>query len=582
MMKTHKPNCPVRLTFSSVGSVTRPLSTVLDHVYLKPAIQAGACPRRLGDTRETVLFIESVNEYLWNNSIEAKPSIFSMDVKNFFPSVPQELALPAISRILERQNITKQEAKAVTEGLKIVRDGNFFRWQNSYYNQISGCALGDNDSCSYTDLAMSSLLDSMIPACEAELSTSLDPLFKIYRDDGLGVIFNSPDIIPLIRDFFNNFNLAIQWTIPECSACGVPLATCPHYNCLEFLDCKITWKQVPQGTKFIWQFEVSSYSKPTDCHAYIAPESCTAPHLNKKGISVAKTVGCRLRGIHSNDTALLGALHEYSGYLVARGYDSSSVKYHLSNIANRSGLKVLNGEYRPSPKFAVPLVSSLHPATTILYQVVKSSFSAALSKDPVLEVILPPSSLIVAYTKLPNLQLLLCPNDQNKLANTASPDSVNGYMDTGCQCMVCKASLFSKWISPPSMPGYSLKIPETTNCGSGPHVIYHLSCNSGSQHCVKAHYTGRASSSNPAKKAMAGRWANHKSHFNNNHEFCAFTSHLLRFHRGEDPQQFVSIQILQSAPDLETAKILEKEWTLKLFSFVPTGLNLRDEFPDLW
>ena len=90
-------------------------------------------------------------------------------------------------------------------------------------------------------------------------------------------------------------------------------------------------------------------------------------------------------------------------------------------MANRSRLKVLNGEYRPSPKFAVPLVSSLHPATTILSQVVKSSFSAALSKDPVLEVILPPSSLIVAYTKLPNLQLLLCPNGQNKLAGQALP-----------------------------------------------------------------------------------------------------------------------------------------------------------------
>ena len=168
-------------------------------------------------------------------------------------------------------------------------------------------------------------------------------------------------------------------------------------------------------------------------------------------------------------------------------------------MANRSRLKVLKGEYRPSPKLAVPLVSSLHPATTILSQVVKSSFTSGLSKDPVLEVILPPSSLIVAYTKLPNLQLLLCPNDQNKLATNAPPGSVNGYMDTDCHCMVCQASLFSKWISPPSMPGYSLKIPETTHCGSGPHVIYHLSCNSGSQHCVKAHYTGRASSSNPAK-----------------------------------------------------------------------------------
>jgi hypothetical protein len=58
---------------------------------------------------------------------------------------------------------------------------------------------------------------------------------------------------------------------------------------------------------------------------------------------------------------------------------------------------------------------------------------------------------------------------------------------------------------------------------------------------------------------MAVRWANHKSHFNNNWEFCGFTSHLLWFHRGQDPQQFVSIQILQSAPDLETAKKIEKE-----------------------
>ena len=59
------------------------------------------------------------------------------------------------------------------------------------------------------------------------------------------------------------------------------------------------------------------------------------------------------------------------------------------------------------------------------------------------------------------------------------------------------------------------------------------------------------------------------------------TSHLLAFHKGEDPQKFVQIQILQSAPDLETAKKLEKEWTMKLFCFLPTGLNLREEYQDL-
>ena len=105
--------------------------------------------------------------------------------------------------------------------------------------------------------------------------------------------------------------------------------------------------------------------------------------------------------------------------------------------------------------------------------------------------------------------------------------------------------------------------------------------NSGRRECSRAHYTGRASTSDARKRPMAGRWANHKSHAKNNHDFCAFTSHLLAFHKGEDPQQFVQLQILQSAPDLETANKLEKEWTLKLFCFVPTGLNLRDEYPDL-
>ena len=62
-------------------------------------------------------------------------------------------------------------------------------------------------------------------------------------------------------------------------------------------------------------------------------------------------------------------------------------------MANMSRLLVLKGDYRP--KFLVPLVSSLYPATTVLSKVVKSSFSRASSGDPVLDVLLPLSSLFV-------------------------------------------------------------------------------------------------------------------------------------------------------------------------------------------
>ena len=249
----------------------------------------------------------------------------------------------------------------------------------------------------------------------------------------------------------------------------------------------------------------------------------------------------RLRAIHTNDYDLLASLNEYSGYMVARGYEEDSIKFHLSAMANRSRNMVLKGEYRPPPQFSVPFVSTLHPATTILSKLVKNSFSQASSQDNLLEFLIPKSSLLVTYRKLPNLQHLLCKNDQNKLASLPPTLPSSGYTDQGCKCLVCKASLFSRFVHPPSMPGYSVRIPESTSCKSGPAIVYHLVCKSGRKECRLAHYVGRASSSSPKVQAMASRWANHKSHFRKGHEFCTMTSHLLNFHRGEDPQKFISI-----------------------------------------
>ena len=183
----------------------------------------------------------------------------------------------------------------------------------------------------------------------------------------------------------------------------------------------------------------------------------------------------------------------------------------------------------------------------------------------------------MAYSRLPNLQLLLCANDQNRLATPPLPSPSHGYGNLGCKCMVCRASVFSKFVSPPSMPGYSVKITESTSCKSGPAIVYHLVCRSKRKECQLAHYVGRASSTDQARLPMASRWANHKSHFKCGKDFCAMTSHLLDFHKGEDPQDFVSIQILQSAPTIEAAKPLELWWTRRLFAFYPSGLNLREE-----
>ena len=572
--KTHKPGNNVRLTFSSKGSCTQNLSSVLDHVYLKPTVTSDLCKRRLEDTRDALMFIESINNHLLDKNIEDKPYIYALDVTNFFPSVDFMLSMPAMKRYLTLKGFAPAEVNAVCKGLKVVRIGNFFRWKNEFFNQISGRALGDPDSCSYSDL---SLVDDMVPRSETALNIQMDPFFKVYRDDGLGFSFSQPQIILNILEFFNGFNEKIQWTVPYCTCCNVPEVVCPNYSCLNFLDISITWKQKQKGNKLIWQFQTTNYSKPTDVHAYLHPKSCSSPHLSVKGIAVSKTVGTRLRTIHSNDQELLLDLILFAGYLISRGYQEHSVKTHLADMANRSRSMLLSGQYKNQDSFVMPLVTKLHPAITMLTPLVKKAFEEAATVDPALQFILPSSSVMVAYTRLPNLQLLLCRNDQNSLVAPQQRSDIRGHIDTGCRCQLCKVSTFGPCVVSKAMPGYRIRIPKNLTCKSGPGVVYYAVCESGKKHCDKAHYVGRAWATNSEKFPMRLRWSNHKHHAKIAYNKCKLTEHLSMFHKGEDPQLFVKIILLDQASSLDETLKLELMWTRKIFAFFPTGLNERTE-----
>ena len=423
---------------------------------------------------------------------------------------------------------------------------------------------------------MADLLSSMIPATEDALNTLMD-WFKIYRDDGLGVTFDTSDTVLSILEFFNAFNNQIKWTIPQCTICHIPEVCCPHYDHLDFLDTRITWKQVQKGNIKLWQFFMSAYSKPTDAHAYLSPSSCTAPHLNEEGITVAKTVGARLRSIHSSDQDLLNSLNLYSGYLIARGYQEKSIKFHLASMANRDRMGMLKGDFKPKPKFIVPLVADLHPAITCLSTMVSSSFTTVCQSDPLLNILIPPSSLMVAYRKLPNLTRLLCSPDQNRFLSNPPLNNASGYLDTGCRCMVCKVSCFGRFAKSPSMPGFKLPITGPVSCSSGPAVVYHLVCDSGRPECRRAHYVGMASSTTANDKPMCKRWANHKSHHKMGRNLCHMTDHLITCHKNENAQDLIKITMLEACPDPVVAKERETIWTFKLFAFYPAGLNKREE-----
>ena len=97
---------------------------------------------------------------------------------------------------------------------------------------------------------MAHLLSSMIPAREKELSTNM-VWFKNYRDDVVGITFDSPNMIMAIKQFFNRFNNDIKWTTASCTA--------QHANCLKpHVPTTTTWTSLtPTSPGTRWRRKTS-------------------------------------------------------------------------------------------------------------------------------------------------------------------------------------------------------------------------------------------------------------------------------------------------------------------------------------
>ena len=79
------------------------------------------------------------------------------------------------------------------------------------------------------------------------------------------------------------------------------------------------------------------------------------------------------------------------------------------------------------------------------------------------------------------------------------------------------------------------------------------------------------------KKPISLRWSNYKSHHKSGLHSCGMSTHLAICHKGENIGNLISLTLLEECPTSDLAKESETAWMYKLFSFHPTGLNVREE-----
>ena len=152
LIKTHKPNNPIRLITSSNGTAVENLSLFTEY-FLHPSVKKE--PQILIDTTVLLKKVEDINHCF--SPFPAGTLLVSWDVISMYPSIDNKVGLGACKAALDRREKLSTSTDCLLKAIKITLECNNSTFNNKHYRQNRGMAMGPHHACSYADLAMTTI-----------------------------------------------------------------------------------------------------------------------------------------------------------------------------------------------------------------------------------------------------------------------------------------------------------------------------------------------------------------------------------------------------------------------------------------
>ena len=225
------------------------------------------------DTTDMLNIIDMIND----SSIFTEDSILvSFDIVNMLSSINNVSGLEAVSEILENRETNSPPAECILEVLKFCLECNNSLFNEKFYLQEDGTAMGPHMSCYYSDIAMYRF--------DLKALSYTPKVFccKRFRDDIFKVWNHSLQELYKFFEFMNSIDTSgnIKFT-----------SVAIDNSILEFLDLCL---HINEDNKIC----VDVYTKPANNFTYVLPSTC----YPKKSINkVPKEIALRLRRIYHSD-----------------------------------------------------------------------------------------------------------------------------------------------------------------------------------------------------------------------------------------------------------------------------------------
>ena len=544
LIKSHKEGNPTPLLLSGCNTAIENLSIFVDY-YLTPL--AKKLPSFIQDSTD---FLNKLLE------LDYKPTestlLVSFDVVNMFPNIDNNLGIKAVKKALNSRKDKSPPTNCILEATKLCLELNNCRYLGKDFLQIHGTAMGPHNACSYADLSMGEFDDKALNGYKIS-----PQIWWRFRDDIFSFWEHGEEALMEFLEFLNAIYPTIKFTVNFST------------QSLEFLDVLISI----QNDESERRITTSVYSKPTNVHQYIMPNSST-PKSSLQGI--AKGVATRIRRICSDEADFQDKSKLYQKRLVDRGYNEAFIANEFSEVAKMQRKTALTRKQKNN-KEVTAWVVDYNPRLPSLNKFIKKSINK-LYADEQMKKCFPEGSLLVSHKKTPNLKQILVDeryNNRNKAQNLPANNQVNetalekGIFLCNRKCQMCqKQHLIPGKYFRCTVTKKSYAIRQHLDCNVR-NVIYLITCNA----CQKQ-YVGSTTN-------LKTRFANYKSNIKLVNKSCTCVQHFGREHNWLDfriqPIEKVYLsEELQSSEKEKKLLARERYWMAELRT-IYFGLNDRDD-----
>lgn len=296
---------PGRPIVSGCGSIFNTIAIFLDKVLRRFAVETTSY------IQDTMDFLDKIRPL----KIPERAIIGSFDIISLYTSIEHEVGLRAVEKCLTNSEYNTKECNFILTLLELVLTNNYFQFQEQFYLQLRGTAMGANMAPTYANIVV-----AMLERDHIYVSSHAKHLAKWLRyiDDVFFIWTGTMEELIDFHGFLNQIDNGIKFTMSVSE------------NSVSFLDTVITIT----GD----QLTSSLYCKPTDRNTLLHFNSA---HPRSMIESLPYSQLLRVGRVVTTDKEVESTLNSMCNKFQERGYPRRLVEKHkkrvLHNIRGEGG-----------------------------------------------------------------------------------------------------------------------------------------------------------------------------------------------------------------------------------------------------